>query len=202
MSQVQWKIAGDYFEACNCDTPCPCIFGTNPSEGFCDVAVAWHITSGNYGTVSLDGLNAAMVVHTPGNMGAGGWTTGFLVDDTATPEQRAAMEAILSGMAGGRFQRTAAITAEFLGVKFVPMTFTLEGKTRSLIIPDILDAKVEAVIGRFPDELVQISNAPGSLVPGFPQVVARAEENRLDMPGLKWDSKGKTGYYARFEYSS
>jgi hypothetical protein len=28
-----WKLEGDYFEPCNCDTVCPCVFLGNPDQG-------------------------------------------------------------------------------------------------------------------------------------------------------------------------
>ncbi len=39
----KWRIEGDYFEACNCDTVCSCIFLGNPDQGQCDLTSAWHI---------------------------------------------------------------------------------------------------------------------------------------------------------------
>jgi hypothetical protein len=66
-----WKIEGDYFEACNCDTVCPCVFLGNPDKGECDVVLAWHIQKGHYENTSLNDLNAVAVFHTPGNMFTG-----------------------------------------------------------------------------------------------------------------------------------
>ena len=30
-----WKLEGDYFEGCNCDLICPCIFKGDPDESYC-----------------------------------------------------------------------------------------------------------------------------------------------------------------------
>ena len=76
-----WHLSGDYFENCNCDVVCPCLVSTNapltsnPTQGVCDVALFFHIDSGNYGDVQLNGLNVALIAHTPGPFGAGNWTT-------------------------------------------------------------------------------------------------------------------------------
>ena len=67
MSQ-EWKISGTYFETCNCDTTCPCIFLSDPTEDDCSVLVAWHIDEGKFNGVGLDNLNVALAVHSPGNM--------------------------------------------------------------------------------------------------------------------------------------
>jgi hypothetical protein len=64
----QWKLNGGYFEACNCDAACPCVFLGPPTQGECTVLVAWHIDKGNFGATSLDGLNTVLAAHSPGHM--------------------------------------------------------------------------------------------------------------------------------------
>ena len=66
-----WKLQGDYFEGCNCDSICPCLFLSDPDKGFCNVTVAWHVEKGHYEDIQLDGLNAVAVFASPGNMFAG-----------------------------------------------------------------------------------------------------------------------------------
>jgi hypothetical protein len=68
LSSSSWKIEGDYFEGCNCDLICPCIFMADPDEGFCDVILAWHINRGTFDNIILDDLNVVAFFHTPGNM--------------------------------------------------------------------------------------------------------------------------------------
>jgi hypothetical protein len=74
MADVKWTISGDYFENCSCDIVCPCLVSaaapmtSEPTRGVCDVPLIVHIEKGRYGEVSLDGLNVAVVMHTPGPM--------------------------------------------------------------------------------------------------------------------------------------
>lgn len=28
---TEWKVSGTYFEACNCDVACPCVFTSAPA---------------------------------------------------------------------------------------------------------------------------------------------------------------------------
>ena len=70
-SQSSWKLEGDYFEGCNCDIVCPCVFLSNPTEGNCHVTCAWHIQKGNYGNTDLSNLNVVALFNTPGNMATG-----------------------------------------------------------------------------------------------------------------------------------
>ena len=56
-AQTKWQLSGDYFENCNCTVVCPCLVSpgapltARPSEGVCDVALAFHIDKGNYGDI-------------------------------------------------------------------------------------------------------------------------------------------------------
>jgi hypothetical protein len=46
-ANTKWNLEGDYFEGCNCDSICPCIFKADPDEGFCNLTAAWHIQKGS-----------------------------------------------------------------------------------------------------------------------------------------------------------
>ena len=59
-----WSLTGDYFEACNCDVGCPCIFLSDPTHGNCTVLIGWHIQKGRSGQETLDGLNFAIAATT------------------------------------------------------------------------------------------------------------------------------------------
>ena len=83
-----------------------------PTYGHCDVGLAFHIEEGEFNGVSLGGLNFLAANYTPGPMGNGNWTSGFYVDELATPEQREAMEQILSGQMGGPAERWRALTTD------------------------------------------------------------------------------------------
>ncbi len=101
-----WRLSGDYFENCNCSVVCPCLISPNPqltskpTQGVCDVPLAFHIETGNYGDVRLDGLNVVVAVHTPGPMSEGNWTAAAYIDDRANDKQTEALGAIFTGAAG------------------------------------------------------------------------------------------------------
>ena len=63
-----WRIAGSYFEACNCEAICPCRSirgrpGGASSFGECFGALSWHVHQGHAGDVDLSGLLAVMSLH-------------------------------------------------------------------------------------------------------------------------------------------
>src|SRR5436190_18016109 len=104
MASPEWKISGDYFEACSCDSVCPCPtsgLAARPTQGYCDAGLVFHVERGSHGTTKLDGLSFAVLLHTPGAMIAGNWTVGVIVDERASAAQREALTAIGSGQGGG-----------------------------------------------------------------------------------------------------
>jgi hypothetical protein len=63
-----WKASGDWFDVCKCNIPCPCEFAQAPTFEDCDGILAWHIKKGNYGDISLDGLNVLGLGSFKGNI--------------------------------------------------------------------------------------------------------------------------------------
>ena len=196
-----WHFTGDYFESCNCEVNCPCIFGTPAHYERCDVALAWHIDTGRYGEIALDGLNFAIAARTPKQMSDGNWTTAIYLDERANEEQREALRSIASGDAGGGFGRRKALTGTWLGVKPAPITYEVFERRRRLTILNALEMEVEAVRGANPDAEVTLVNDPRAGERGFPRAIARAVTHRFSDYNLSWDNTGKTGYYSPVEMS-
>src|SRR5260221_196346 len=100
---TQWQLSGDYFENCNCDIVCPCLFSAlpqltaQPTSGACEVAIGFHVEQGRYGDVSLDGLNTAVMSRTPGAMGVGNWSVALHSDQRASEQQRRILVGCVAG---------------------------------------------------------------------------------------------------------
>ena len=114
---TQWKVAGTYFEACNCDAACPCVFTSPPTHGDCNALLGWHINQGTFADIHLDGLNAALFVYTPGHMLQTKWKVALYVDERADAKQQDALTKIFSGAAGGHLAALVPLIGEVLGVK-------------------------------------------------------------------------------------
>ena len=58
-TQTRWHITGDFLENCNCTVVCPCTFSptgpltSKPTQGACEWAWGFHITSGSYSDVPV-----------------------------------------------------------------------------------------------------------------------------------------------------
>lgn len=206
-TMTQWHFTGDYFENCNCDVVCPCLFSpgapmtAEPTQGACDVAFGFHIERGAYDTVSLDGLNVAVMAHTPGVMANGGWSVALYLDERASEEQRAALQAIFSGQAGGTMSMLAPLIGSVLGVKSAPITFQKDGMRRSLEMPGVAHLAVHALPGIAPDQEIMASGAH----PFNPAGVAMAagdDSSTWEDYGMRWNNGGKNAHYASISWSN
>ena len=205
-TQTRWQIVGDYFENCNCDVVCPCLFSPNPpltskpTEGACEVAFGFHIDRGNYNDVTLDGLNIGLIARTPGPMGEGNWSVALYLDERADERQRQALQTIFTGSDGGPLANLAPLISTVLGVKAVPITFQKEGKRRSIEIPSVMQLAVHALPNLYPDAEIWAENAH----PFAPRVAMAVGENNSTWTdyGLRWDNSGKNGHYAPINWSN
>jgi hypothetical protein len=196
-----WKVTGTYFEACNCAAACPCVFLSAPTEGACTIIAAWHIDQGNFGAVQLNGLNVALLAATPGHMLQTKWKVALYLDDKASADQQKALGGIFSGQAGGHLAVLGPLIGEVMGVKPVPIEYSANGKRRSLRIPHIAEADIEALEGQG-GALVTIDNHPMTIVPGHAAVVATSRKLRISDHGISLDISGKNGFYSAFAYQS
>ena len=194
-----WKLSGTYFEACNCDAVCPCIFLGPPTQGNCTVLVAWHIDKGAFGNTSLDGLNTVLAAYSPGHMLQTKWKVALYLDERANQDQRGALTQIFAGQAGGHFAKLAACIGEVLGVRTAAIDYEAAGRRRSLTISGVAGMEIEAVPGRDGGEAT-VSNMPFCVVPGIPSVVAKSKQVIYRDHDLSWEISGKNGFYSAFAY--
>lgn len=202
-----WHLTGDYFENCNCDVICPCVasplgpLAAQPTQGACEAPIAFHVETGSYGDVTLDGLNAVVVLRTPGPMAEGNAKVALYVDERADARQQEALTAIFSGQAGGPMGALAPLVSEILGVKTVPIRYQQETRHRSVEVPGIMRLGVSAVPNINPDEETWLTNAH----PLFPEKIAVAvgeSDSVYEDYGMRWDNSGKNGHYAPFSWTN
>ncbi len=205
MSQAWW-LSGEYLENCNCEVLCPCLLGprnarggamARPTEGHCDVPLVFRIEQGAAGEVSLAGTHAALAVHTPGAMGEGNWRAALYLDANASAAQREALERIFGGQAGGIMARLKVLVAEWLPVRVAPIEFGREGRRRWARIPGVLDIELEGIEGADGAEswLDNVRHFVSRRL-----AAARAKRGNYRDHGWSWDSAGRNGHYAGFEW--
>ncbi len=206
-TRTRWQIVGDYFENCNCEVVCPCVFSTKPflqekpTRGFCEVALVFHVDHGHYGDVSLDGLNAIVMARSPGTMGDGNWSVAVYLDERADARQREALQTIFTGAAGGPLGGLAPLISTVLGIKTVPITYHKEGKRRAVEIPGVMQMAVRATPGLDPEKEVWATNAHPFVPEGVAMAVGDVGSTWADY-GMRWDNSGKNGHYAPINWSN
>jgi hypothetical protein len=204
---TQWQLTGDYFENCNCNVVCPCLASaappltSRPTQGTCDVALIFHIDTGNYGGLSLDGLNVAVAAHAPGPMGEGNWSVAAYIDERANDQQTAALGAIFTGAEGGPMAAFVPLIANQLGVKKVPIRYAINGPSRSVEIPGIMQMSVAPIPTMHPSGEIW-ANLGHPAAPDRLALAAGNPGSTFSDYGMRWDNSGKNGHYAPIRWSN
>jgi hypothetical protein len=196
---AKWNLKGTYFEACNCKIACPCIFLEDPSLGYCQAFVAWHIDKGHLGETKLDGLNVAVWLHSPQNLIKGNWRIALYIDKKANKAQTESITELWSGKHGGHLAAIASFVSEIMGVKNVPIEFKEDGKHHHLVVSEVGEIDMEEVVGEGEGQ-VKIIGHPLAVSPGHPAVVSRSKRLRYQDYGVDWHHSGTNGYSAPFAY--
>lgn len=195
-----WNIKGTYAEACNCEALCPCIFFSPPTDGACTVVVGWQIDEGSYDEISLDGLNAALLAHSPGNMKDGNWKVALYTDDRADEAQNQALMGIFSGQAGGHLATLGPLIGEVLGARPATIRFDASTGNFSLSVDGLGSAEAQAIEGQN-GGVATVAGHPLALSPGETAIVARTSNLVLNDYGFTLDVSGKAAMSAPFRYS-
>ena len=205
MANVRWRISGEYFEACSCDSVCPCPtsgLAARPTKGYCAAGLVFRVEHGQHGKTKLDGLSFAVLLRTPGPMAQGNWTVGLILDERASAEQREALTAIASGQGGGPMAALGPLISRFEGAEAKPIKIEMNGMRRSVSIPGVLDLAVEGITGAKQAEPIYLDNV------GHPAAsrlaLAKASRSHMHAFGIDWDdtSGRNNGHFAPFSWKS
>jgi hypothetical protein len=196
-----WKVEGTYFESCNCEAACPCVFTGPPTDGDCKALIGWHIEQGRFAETALDGLNAALFAYVPGHMLQTKWQVALYVDEKGDAQQQEALTRIFSGAAGGHLAALVPLIGEVLGARGAAIEYRLDGRRRSLSIPQVAQMEIEALAGQGGEE-ISLSNVPFTPVPGFPAVVCRSKRLSFHDHGFNLEISQKNGFYSPFRYQA
>jgi hypothetical protein len=184
-----------------------------PTYGDCDGVLAYHIRKGQYGEVSLDGLNVLTIGYFKGNIWAGEtkFSGAFFFDERANEKQREALNMIFTGKAGGFMAEFAKLLGEVKGMDYAPIKFEVSDDLSywSVEIPGKVAAKAEALTGPMtpPGKRVQTTNPPGSevgpLAAGAVATWGIAVKDKVDATevGYKWERIGNSSKHIPFNWS-
>jgi hypothetical protein len=202
-SNVKWKFEADFIQACSCDYGCPCEFSAPPTTGFCEGMVAWKITQGRYGELSLDGIGMALAVRWPKAIHLGNGEACVYIDEKANAEQRAALLEIASGKAGGLpFEIIVTTFSKINEPRFVPIEFHMNGRNSSVRVGEVMDVALEPIKNPVTGEAesVRIEHSTGFI---FKQAdCVSAARMRVGGDELNFAWPNKAGFVTQVQYSN
>ncbi len=193
----KWNMDGTWINSCSCDSGCPCLFYADPTEGYCKSLDGFHITKGNYGNVSLDGLNVVMAGHSPKNFWKGNWSAAVYFDQRANEEQRKALETVFGGKAGGAPAILASLIKTVKGTKYVPIRFS--ARDIHVHIPRILEYQLKPTQGGDKKKPITVGNHPFSPAIDTMKMGVSSKSWHKGF-GLDFDNTGKDGNWAEFHF--
>lgn len=195
-----WNIKGTYVEACDCEAVCPCIFWSPPTNGTCTAMVGWHIDQGSFDGTTLDGLNAALLAHSPGHMKDGNWKVALYVDERADEAQSEGLMGIFSGQAGGHIANLGPLIGEVLGARPAAIGISASDGNFSLSVAGLGSAEAQMIEGQG-GGAVTVAGHPLAISPGETAIVGRTSKLEIDDYGFKLNLSEKTAMSAPFSYS-
>jgi hypothetical protein len=198
-----WRIAGRYFESCNCEAICPCrridgVPGGRSTYGECLGVLTWVIDEGHAGRCSLDGLKIALATRYHDDEAGSPWSHVIYVDQDADQAQHAALVDIYTGRSGGDALEHfpwAWKESILLGVRSVEIDVSHEPRRQWLRIRDHVTVSIR---GPWTGPEVVSCVIPGHDERGEELVTG---ELLVEDELLRFSYAGNCGYAARFDYA-
>ena len=193
MSTASWSLEGEWIKNCSCAFGCPCDFNARPTNGTCEGLLGMRITKGHFNNVELNGLSFFVTVHFPGPLHEGNGQAQPIIDERASPEQREALFAIMSGQnsaEGTLFHIFSVIVTKMHDPIFAPVEFSFdkEGRTARLIVPGVLETDVEPIKNPVSGQPHRIQVV---MPEGFEHIAAEiASSNIRSLGAIKFETTG------------
>jgi len=195
-----WRIAGPYFESCNCDAICPCRrvdSRAGDAVDLCQFALAWSVSEGYFEDIDLGGRQAVMVGYWDYDSSDWPWKVGVFIDATASDAQRDVLAGILTGRYGGtpsrQFARSIA-TVLFVEPAEVSVDHTPGGQ--SINVHGRVSARARE---RYPTEATVSCGIPGHDRDGYEVVMENLD---VHTDGMDLSHTGNCGFSASYDYRS
>jgi FtsP/CotA-like multicopper oxidase with cupredoxin domain len=199
--RAPYKLAGLFYEACDCFTVCPCWLSHAPDGGECTGVFAWEIARGSIDGVDVTGLLAVSVSQHQGSRDEAQQRVVIFVDDRASRQQADALAAAFSGRLGGPLQELSDILGELVAVERAPIAIRREGRLTTLTVDHRI--RVEGTTNEGPSgRSMLLNNGRLSQVLGTPAAIGESGRFRVGLGrhGLDIELRGRSTMSGRFSY--
>src|SRR5262245_28458749 len=200
MIAPSWYARGLIFENCSCTLVCPghMHFSQNCTHERCEGYWALRFDEGAFGGVSIAGTRAVIAFDSPQRMIDGGWVETIIIDESASAGQRHALETILTGKAGGPWEKLAAFVGTRQPTEFRPIVIEDDGEIKRASIADRLKTIVTQIRGRDRSRPVLFENIFNQI--HAPTQVIALGESDYDDGVVRFRTSGSHGLFSRFEW--
>ena len=154
---------------------------------------------GSFGGVPLAGVRALIAFDTPQRMIDGGWLQTIIIDESASGDQRQAVETMLMGKAGGPWEKLAGFVGSRQPTEFRRIEFADEGATKRASIAGRLKAVVTQIRGRDKAQPVLFENIFNQI--HAPTQVLALGDSQYDDGLVRFDNAGSHGLFSTFEWT-
>jgi len=173
-------------------------FSQNCTHERCKGYWAVRIDEGAFGEVPLAGTRALIAFDTPQRMIDGGWLQTLIIDETASEQQRLALETILLGLAGGPWEKLAAFVATRQPTEFRAIAMEDDGPVKRASIVDRLRTVVTQIRGRDKSKPVLFENIFNQI--HAPTQVIALGESEYDDGVVRFRTAASHGLFSQFEW--
>jgi hypothetical protein len=200
---LPWRVAGAYFESCNCEAICPCRrIGDKPggrsTYGICFGALSWLMQEGRAGDVDLAGLATALVYRYDDEPRSP-WLFVLYVDERWDRAQRGALAGIfVGGLSGEGIQ----------ALPWVRKPSDLHAVRASAIAiehgPQGREIRVGEAVSVRASRPVDTDQRVSCIVPGHHRAGTElySDELRVRDDPFEWDVSGRCAFATDFDYAS
>jgi hypothetical protein len=172
--------------------------GGRSTHGICTGVLSWLVEEGTAAGTDLGGLAVALAIRYDDDEPGSPWTWILYLDERASDEQHAALEAVFTGRLGGDAETHfpwAWKASELLAVRRVGIEVDHAERRQWLRIRDHVTVRIR---DRYSGGETVTCVIPGHDRGGEELV---AEELRVDDETFSFDYSGTCGYAATFDYS-
>ncbi len=197
-----WWVSGVLYENCSCQLLCPAhiSFKQRCDNDACVGFWGIRIEKGRFGLLTIEEQNIVVAYETPPRMDTeDSWKMEMYFDQEADEDQRNALEAILTGEAGGPWKILAKFVAERVESRVAPIHYENDGKRITLRVEGVLQSAIVGVESKKTGQIASLHNL-FNIIHAETQFLATGSSTMND-DVFEWTTERKHALYSRFSWT-